>query len=71
MGGRDGVSIGDAECITATDKAIEVLIDDGGDHWRELWVPKSVVHDDSEVYAYGHKGKLVVAEWWAEEKELL
>lgn len=30
-----------------------------------FYVPKSVIHDDSEVYAKGHEGKLVVKNWWA------
>lgn len=30
-----------------------------------FWVPKEVVHDDSEVYGKGHEGKLVVKMSWA------
>jgi hypothetical protein len=35
-----------------------------------VWVPQSVIHVDSEVYADGHEGKLVVYEWWAKAKGL-
>lgn len=58
----------DAVCIAATDLAILVL-------WRltgrtvphSQWIPKSVVHDDSEVFdAHDNaRGKLVVKQWWA------
>lgn len=33
-----------------------------------FWVPKSVLHDNSEVYAVGHSGSLVVKTWWAEKE---
>lgn len=35
-----------------------------------FWVPKSVVHDDSEVWTTvgdHDEGELVVAMWWAEK----
>jgi hypothetical protein len=36
----------------------------------EVWVPHSVIHDDSEVYdAKGNnEGKLVVQRWWADKQ---
>jgi hypothetical protein len=37
-------------------------------HARDFWVPLSVIHDDSEVYADGHTGKLVVHRWFAEKE---
>lgn len=36
----------------------------------DLWVPQSMIDDDSEVYATGHEGTLIVSEWWATEKGL-
>jgi hypothetical protein len=36
----------------------------------EIWIPKSVIHDDSEVYKEGAEGKLVVARWFAEKEGL-
>jgi len=59
-------NVGDFICTRETDKAI--LVSDGT---IELWVPKSVVHDDSEVYAADTEGDLVLAEWWAEQNGLL
>ena len=34
----------------------------------EFWVPKSVIHDDSEVYEKGHEGKLCIQLWWCEKQ---
>lgn len=53
-------------CIRETDAALLVVID-GQQHW----MPKSHVDDDSEVYAEGHDGELVVSEWIAVEKGLV
>lgn len=50
-----------------SDKAILVEID-GVKHW----VPKSQIHDDSEVYSKASGGgTLIVTGWWAEQKGLL
>ena len=49
-----------------TDKAIRVVIDG-----KPCWVPKSQIHDDSEVYQSGTSGKLIVSQWWAEKEELV
>ena len=38
---------------------------------EERWIPKSQIDDDSEVYAEGHTGLLVVNEWWAEREGLV
>lgn len=61
--------LGEAVCCAETPKAIQVLlIDDGED---KLWIPKSVVHDDSEVYGLAsdrNEGQLVVQKWWAEKE---
>lgn len=36
---------------------------------EEFWVPKSVIHDDSEVYRQGDAGTLALQEWWAEKMQ--
>jgi hypothetical protein len=57
----------DAECIRETDKALLCLIDG-----EEVWVPKSQIHDDSEVYSLENgDGMLIVTMWWAEQKGLV
>jgi len=68
--GKDPFRIPHVKAIKAT--ALALLVEHGtqGD---QLWVPKSVVHDDSEVFDDGKnaEGDLVVFEWWAESKGLL
>jgi hypothetical protein len=55
----------DCECVGETDKAILVNVPDLDD---EVWVPKSQLDDDSEVYKLGTDGTLVVSDWLAEKK---
>jgi hypothetical protein len=43
-----------------TDKA---LLCDFGD--KEVWVPQSQIHDNSDVWQVGDKGDLMVSVWWA------
>jgi len=58
----------EAVCIAETPQALMVEID--GD---EYWIPKSQIHDDSEVYNNddGSEGELVITGWLAKEKGLL
>lgn len=73
MSGRGGwerfepVSVDGCTCLRETDKAL--LIEAEG---SEFWVPKSQVHDDSEVFDAGKHatGVLVIPRWLAEEKGL-
>lgn len=58
------VVINRCECLHETDKAL--LVDVGEPDG--VWVPKSQIHDDSEVYENGGTGKLVVSKWIAEQK---
>ncbi len=37
---------------------------------RAVWVPKSQITDDSEVYEADQCGKLVVTAWFAEKEDL-
>lgn len=48
-----------------TSAALLVEID-GAEHW----IPKGQISDDSEVFAEGTSGKLVVSEWIATQKGL-
>lgn len=56
-------TIKDVKCISASDKAIRVRLQDG----RRIWVPQSAVDDDSEVYKVDDFGKLIVKPWFAEQ----
>lgn len=55
-------AMGEGRCIRESEKAILVRIDD-----KETWIPKSVVHDDSDVWKKDDEGKIVVKLWWAEK----
>lgn len=58
----------EANCIKERPSAL--LVDIDGD---EYWIPKSQIHDNSEVYdADEHsEGTLVITEWIAKQKNLL
>lgn len=58
----------EAVCIGATLKAIQVKL---AEHEKPIWIPQSLVHDDSEVYKPGQKGSLIVPEWWALKEGLI
>ena len=59
--------IHDCEIIKETGKAVLV---ESQNLDEPLWVPMSVIHDDSEVYEEGDKGTLTVKGWWAEKEGL-
>ena len=67
-GGHGPFPIADARCTAETDKAILVESENVPD--GKMWVPKSCIHDDSEVYEQDGTGTLVVKEWWAEKNGL-
>jgi hypothetical protein len=52
--------------LRETEKAILCEIDG-----KQVWLPKSQIHDDSEVYKMGTEGELVISQWLAEEKDLV
>jgi hypothetical protein len=60
-----------ARAVAESAKALKVEMDlpDGK---RQIWVPKSVIHDDSEVFdnAENKRGKLVLHGWFAREEGL-
>ena len=60
------VSLGNAKIIKETNSAIQVELEDPpGVHW----IPKSVVHDNSEVWeTVGTTGDLIIQEWFAEKE---
>lgn len=55
-------------CVRDSGKAILVKLEDGEE---PVWIPKSHVDDDSEVYEAGTCGELVVSEWIAVQKGLV
>lgn len=66
----NSTEVGTVKLIRKTDKAILVQFDEDD---TEMWIPNSVVHEDSEVFAGmdGDTGELVVMEWWAKKEGLV
>lgn len=65
----NGVNLGQAQAIAGTEKALRVQLA-SEDHPR--WIPRSQIHDDSEVYDLDDNGTgdLVVTRWFAEKERL-
>lgn len=69
--GMAGANLGAAEVVPgrSTAKALLVQI---ADEDEPRWIPKSVIHEDSEVYrSDSEPGTLVVERWWAEKEGLI
>lgn len=60
---ENGFDYGEVEGIKETLKAL--LVDDGT---QEFWVPKSQIHESSEVNTDTDAGMLIVSAWFAREK---
>lgn len=54
--------VNDVVCKAESKKAILCKI--GADTY---WIPKSQLHDDSEVYEKGGEGTLIVSDWLARQ----
>lgn len=55
----------DVEVLHETEQAILCVVDE-----EEVWIPKSQIHDDSEVHKAGTSGRLIIPEWLAAKKGL-
>ena len=55
------------EAVAETDLAVcvEGITDE------DVWVPKSQISDDSEVWKKGDEGELIITEWFAEKEGLV
>ena len=65
------VSFNGVTCTKETGLALLVRIPEDDD--KEHWIPKSQIHDDSEVYdgEDNAHGKLVITHWIAEQRGLV
>lgn len=63
---NEGVSLGNGAVKRTTDLALLVTLDTGD----EIWIPKSQICDNSEVYEDEQEGDVVVSAWWAEKNGL-
>lgn len=66
----DGANLGPAQAISGTEKALRVQLESED---RPRWVPRSQIHDDSEVFddKDNASGDLVVTKWFAEKEGLV
>lgn len=63
--GSDAVYFDDCRCEGETERAIRVS---GSDFDEGVWIPKSALHDDSDVYSEGDEGRLAVKLRFARRK---
>lgn len=56
----------DVTCLAEGEKSILVDID-GEEHW----IPKTQIHDDSDVFEKDTSGDLIITNWIAEKRGLL
>ena len=65
----DGADFLVCDVIEERDHAILIMLTETQD---THWVPKSVIHEDSEVFDMEHsEGTMIVHRWWAEKEGLL
>ncbi len=56
--------------LAVHEKGKGLLVEIDGDE-ETVWIPKSLISSDSEVYEKGTSGTLIIPEWLAEEKGLI
>lgn len=63
-----GASLGDGKVVGASELALKIELESGD----TVWIPKSVIHDNSEVYndEDNSNGEVVVKSWFAEQEGL-
>ncbi len=61
----------EAVLIRETEKAVMIQAEINGVHHESLWIPKSVLHEDSqddvEIAVRGETTELYVQDWWIQE----
>ncbi len=68
--GNDPSFVADVRVVGETERAIRCAKKGFQASGPSFWVPKSVIHDDSEVSKNGDSGKLIVKQWYAEKEGL-
>ena len=63
----------DVEIVKETDKAILAESEEIDDATGEpsLWIPKSVISDESPIWREGEYGSLIIEGWFAEKAGLI
>lgn len=63
--GNEPHTMGEGKITRETDRAVLAKIGD-----REIWIPKSCIHADSEAFDMENaEGTVVVKRWWAEKND--
>ena len=68
---QPGAGVGRAHVVRGSPLALLVELEEVG---VQLWIPRSVIHENSEVFEESgpaSEGELVVLEWWAEKNNLI
>jgi hypothetical protein len=65
---EDYVEFEDSKGLSDTQMAVHVKCAEVA---KSFWVPKSIIHDDSEVYKAFTEGRLIISKWWAEKRGLV
>lgn len=60
------VRVPDCSVVRETDAAL--LIESPNLPHGNEWIPKSQLHEDSEIYEYGTDGDLIITRWLADQK---
>ena len=78
LDGRPYIELEDVTVIHETspgntdEGALLCKIEDSDLGWDDdVWIPKKMIHEDSEVYKKGTEGKLIITEWIAKQKGFL
>lgn len=66
---QGNVEFDGAVAVGGSDRALRVDLD--GDAERVVWIPRSLIAEESEVREKGDEGRLVVPEWWAIQEGLV
>lgn len=63
-------SLGHGKVVKSSDKALQIELTDLGE---TRWIPRSVIHANSDVYDddSNKEGEVVVNQWWANQEGLV
>ena len=65
---RDEIVYLEVRVKASTPRALLVVVEE--DESLEEWIPRSQIHDDSDVEDKGDEGTLAIPRWLAEERDL-
>lgn len=63
------VDVNDTTILERRERSLKIQSDNLNDG-DVVWVPLSLVHDDSEMPMSPDRARMLIAEWWLEKKGL-